>query len=160
MSGLVRPPPQQNISESPSKVSFSDVVLCNENTKESTAVKKNRTTLGLSGNHRINNKFVIKNIVTTFASNKYNSNNQHFVDKVDVPESFMINNLSTSITELHKIMEKFYDFLYDVHKIKYFGELKKAIDGRFEVFNDNLNRWLSSNKNLISFLNFTVLLRM
>ena len=60
MFGLVRPTPQQNISETPSKGSLSDVILCNENTQESTAVKSKRTTLGVSGSHRVNNKLLEK----------------------------------------------------------------------------------------------------
>ena len=44
-------------------------------------------------------------------------------------------------------MKEFYDFLYDVHKTKYFGEQKKTIDGRFEVLNGDLNRWIISVKN-------------
>ena len=143
MSGLVRPAPQQNISESPSKGSLSDVVFCNENNQEITAVKRNRTTMGVSGNDRINNRVLRKNLVIISASNKDDSNNQHFVDKVDVPGSFMINSLSASITDLHKIMVDFYDFIYDVHKTKFIDEQKKVIYGKFEVFNDDVNRWVS-----------------
>ena len=60
VSGLVRPGPQQNISESPSKGSLSDVGICKENTQGSTAVKRIRTIFGVSGNHRVNNKVVRK----------------------------------------------------------------------------------------------------
>ena len=45
--GLVRPALQQNISASPSRESVSDLGICNENIKETTAIEKNRTTLSV-----------------------------------------------------------------------------------------------------------------
>ena len=41
--------------------------------------------MDVSGNHRVNDRVLRKHLVIISASNKYNSNNQHLVDKVDVP---------------------------------------------------------------------------
>ena len=70
VSGLVKSASLQNISETPSKGSLSDVLLYDENTQESKAVKRNRTTSGVSRNHRVNNKVVKKNLVTTLLAIK------------------------------------------------------------------------------------------
>ena len=78
----MRPAFYQSISESPSKGSLSEIVL---NNQESTAVKRNKTTMDVSGNHRVNDRVLRKHLVIISASNKYNSNNHHLVDKVDVP---------------------------------------------------------------------------
>ena len=70
VSGLIRSAPQQNFSDSIAKENLSDVVLCTENNQEFTAVKRNRTTLSVSGNLRVNKKVVRKNLVTASASNR------------------------------------------------------------------------------------------
>ena len=70
VSGLIRSAPQQNFSDSIANENLSDVVLCRENNQESTDFVRNRTTLCISENHRVNKKVVSKNLVTVSASNR------------------------------------------------------------------------------------------